>query len=170
MSASLANAKELLARLVAFDTTSHKTNIPLIEFVEAYLAEHGIASQRVPTADGLKSSLFATIGDAGTGGIALSGHTDVVPVASQAWDTNPFELIERDGKLYGRGACDMKGYLACVLALVPDLKARKLKVPFHLAFSYDEEVGCTGRAADGRRARQVAAATRAWCSSASRPR
>ena len=144
MSASLANAKELLARLVAFDTTSHKTNIPLIEFVEAYLAEHGIASQRVPTADGLKSSLFATIGDASTGGIALSGHTDVVPVASQAWDTNPFELIERDGKLYGRGACDMKGYLACALALVPDLKARKLKVPFHLAFSYDEEVGCTG--------------------------
>ena len=144
MSASLANAKELLARLVAFDTTSHKTNIPLIEFVEAYLAEHGIASQRVPTADGLKSSLFATIGDAGTGGIALSGHTDVVPVASQAWDTNPFELIERDGKLYGRGSCDMKGYLACALAMVPDLKARKLKLPFHLAFSYDEEVGCTG--------------------------
>ena len=144
MSASLAHAKELLARLVAFDTTSHKTNIPLIEFVEAYLAEHGIASQRVPTADGLKSSLFATIGDASTGGIVLSGHTDVVPVASQAWDTNPFELIERDGKLYGRGACDMKGYLACALAAVPDLKARKLKVPFHLAFSYDEEVGCTG--------------------------
>jgi acetylornithine deacetylase len=144
MSASLANAKELLARLVAFDTTSHKTNIPLIEFVEAYLAKHGIASQRVPTADGLKSSLFATVGDGDTGGIALSGHTDVVPVASQAWDTNPFELIERDGKLYGRGACDMKGYLACALAMVPDLKARKLKVPFHLAFSYDEEVGCTG--------------------------
>jgi acetylornithine deacetylase len=144
MSASLAHAKELLARLVAFDTTSHKTNIPLIEFVEAYLAEHGIASRRVPTADGLKSSLFATIGDGDTGGIALSGHTDVVPVASQAWDTNPFELIERDGKLYGRGACDMKGYLACALALVPDLKARKLKIPFHLAFSYDEEVGCTG--------------------------
>jgi acetylornithine deacetylase len=144
MSASLANAKELLAALVAFDTTSHKTNIPLIEFVEAYLAKHGIASQRVPTADGLKSSLFATIGDASPGGIALSGHTDVVPVASQAWDTNPFELIERDGKLYGRGACDMKGYLACALAMVPDLKARRLKMPFHLAFSYDEEVGCTG--------------------------
>jgi acetylornithine deacetylase len=110
MSASLAHAKELLARLVAFDTTSHKTNIPLIEFVEAYLARHGIASQRVPMADGLKSSLFATVGDGDTGGIALSGHTDVVPVASQAWDTNPFELIERDGKLYGRGSCDMKGY------------------------------------------------------------
>jgi acetylornithine deacetylase len=144
MSASLATAKNLLARLVAFDTTSHKTNIPLIEFVESYLAEHGIACQRVPTADGLKSSLFATIGDGSTGGIALSGHTDVVPVAGQAWDTDPFELVERDGRLYGRGACDMKGYLACALAMVPDLKARKLKLPFHLAFSYDEEVGCTG--------------------------
>ena len=116
MSPSVSTAKELLARLVAFDTTSHKTNIPLIEFVEAYLAGHGIESQRVPTADGLKSSLFATIGPPATGGIALSGHTDVVPVAGQAWDTDPFELVERDGKLYGRGTCDMKGYLACALA------------------------------------------------------
>jgi acetylornithine deacetylase len=141
---TLATAKELLARLVAFDTTSVKTNIPLIEFVEAYLASHGIASRRVPTADGLKSSLFATIGPASVPGVALSGHTDVVPVAGQSWDTDPFALVERDGKLYGRGTCDMKGYLACCLALLPDLKARKLKVPFHLAFSYDEEVGCTG--------------------------
>ena len=137
-------AKELLARLIAFDTTSAKTNIPLIEFVEAYLAEHGVKSQRVPTPDGLKASLFATIGPGEAGGIALSGHTDVVPVASQNWDTDPFQMIERDGKLYGRGTCDMKGYLACCLALVPSLKARALKVPFHIAFSYDEEVGCTG--------------------------
>jgi acetylornithine deacetylase len=144
MSATASTAKELLARLVAFDTTSSKTNIPLIEFVEAYLAKHGIASQRVPTADGLKSSLFATIGPSDTGGIALSGHTDVVPVAAQNWDTDPFQMVERDGKLYGRGTCDMKGYLACALAMVPDLKARKLKTPFHIAFSYDEEVGCTG--------------------------
>ena len=141
---TLGSAKELLARLVAFDTTSVKTNIPLIEFVEAYLAEHGVQSQRVPTADGLKSSLFATIGPAEAGGIALSGHTDVVPVASQNWDTDPFQLVEHDGMLFGRGTCDMKGYLACCLALVPSLKARRLKVPFHLAFSYDEEVGCTG--------------------------
>jgi len=141
---TLGTAKELLARLVAFDTTSAKTNIPLIEFVEAYLTKHGVESRRVPTADGMKSSLFATIGAGEAGGIALSGHTDVVPVAGQSWDTDPFELVERDGKLYGRGACDMKGYLACCLALVPGLKARKLKAPFHLAFSYDEEVGCTG--------------------------
>src|SRR6266705_2092806 len=100
---TLGTAKELLARLVAFDTTSVKTNIPLIEFVEAYLAEHGVQSRRVPTPDGLKSSLFATIGPGDTGGIALSGHTDVVPVASQNWDTDPFQMIERDGKLYGRG-------------------------------------------------------------------
>jgi acetylornithine deacetylase len=141
---TLDTAKELLARLVAFDTTSSKTNIPLIDFVEAYLAGHGIASQRVPTQDGLKASLFATIGPSEAGGIALSGHTDVVPVAGQNWDTDPFSLVERDGKLYGRGSCDMKGYLACCLALVPGLKARKLRQPFHLAFSYDEEVGCTG--------------------------
>ena len=77
-------------------------------------------------------------------GLALSGHTDVVPVAGQSWDSNSFQMVERDGKLFGRGTCDMKGYLACTLAMVPDLKARKLKMPFHLAFSYDEEVGCTG--------------------------
>ncbi len=144
MSPSVSTAKELLARLVAFDTTSHKTNIPLIDFVEKYLATHGIESHRVPTADGLKASLFATIGPRNAGGVALSGHTDVVPVAGQSWDTDPFTLVERDGKLYGRGTCDMKGYLACALAMVPDFKARKLKVPFHIAFSYDEEVGCTG--------------------------
>jgi acetylornithine deacetylase len=144
MSPSVSTAKELLARLVAFDTTSHKTNIPLIEFVEAYLAQHGIESHRVPTPDGLKASLFATIGPKDGGGLALSGHTDVVPVAGQTWHTDPFTLVERDGKLYGRGTCDMKGYLACALAMVPDLEARKLKMPFHLAFSYDEETGCTG--------------------------
>ena len=144
MSPSVSTAKELLARLVAFDTTSHKTNLPLIDFVEDYLAGHGIESHRVPTPDGLKASLFATIGPRRCGGIALSGHTDVVPVAGQTWDTDPFTLVERDGKLYGRGTCDMKGYLACALAMVPDLEARKLKMPFHIAFSYDEEVGCTG--------------------------
>jgi acetylornithine deacetylase len=140
----IATAKELLARLVAFDTTSHKSNIPLIRFVEDYLAGHGIESQRVPTADGQKTSLFATIGPGDGGGIGLSGHTDVVPVAGQAWDTDPFTMVERDRKLYGRGTCDMKGYLACVLAMVPELKRRRLKVPFHLLFSYDEETGCTG--------------------------
>ena len=169
MGADLGTAKELLARLVAFDTTSHKSNIPIIAFIEDYLRRHGVDSVRVPTPDGQKASLFATIGPAGVGGIALSGHTDVVPVTGQAWDTDPFTLVERDGRLYGRGACDMKGFLACVLALVPAFKARKLKVPIHLAFSYDEEVGCTGVRPDGRRARQDAAAAALSCWSASRP-
>jgi acetylornithine deacetylase len=144
MTPPTAVAKELLARLVAFDTESAKSNIPLIRFVEDYLAQHDIASQRVPTPDGEKASLFATIGPSDAPGLALSGHTDVVPVAGQTWDSDPFTLTERDGKLYGRGSCDMKGYLACALAMVPQFARRRLKMPIHLAFSYDEEVGCTG--------------------------
>jgi acetylornithine deacetylase len=144
MTPPTAVAKELLARLVAFDTESAKSNIPLIRFVEDYLAQHDIASQRVPTPDGEKASLFATIGPSDAPGLALSGHTDVVPVAGQTWASNPFTLTERDGKLYGRGSCDMKGYLACALAMVPQFARRQLKMPIHLAFSYDEEVGCTG--------------------------
>ena len=144
MAAPIATAKDLLAKLVAFDTTSHKTNVPLIRFVETYLRQHGVDSTLVPTPDGEKASLFATIGPPGIGGIALSGHTDVVPVTGQTWSSDPFTLVERQGRLYGRGACDMKGYLACVLAIVPELAARKLTTPIHIAFSYDEEVGCTG--------------------------
>jgi acetylornithine deacetylase len=144
MTPPTAAAKELLARLVAFDTESAKSNIALIRFVEDYLAQHGIASERVPTPDGEKASLFASIGPTDRPGLALSGHTDVVPVAGQSWDSDPFTLTERDGRLYGRGSCDMKGYLACALAMVPQFKARRLNQPIHLAFSYDEEVGCTG--------------------------
>jgi acetylornithine deacetylase len=144
MTLPTATAKELLARLVAFDTESAKSNIPLIRFVEEYLAGHGIDSQRVPTPDGEKASLFCSIGPSDRPGLALSGHTDVVPVAGQSWDSDPFTLTERDGRLYGRGSCDMKGYLACALAMVPQFKQRRLKMPIHLAFSYDEEVGCTG--------------------------
>jgi acetylornithine deacetylase len=144
MTPPTAVAKELLARLVAFDTESAKSNIPLIRFVEDYLAQHDIASERVPTPDGEKASLFATIGPSDAPGLALSGHTDVVPVAGQTWASDPFTLTERDGKLYGRGSCDMKGYLACALAMVPQFARRRLKMPIHLAFSYDEEVGCTG--------------------------
>lgn len=144
MTPPTAVAKDLLAHLVAFDTESAKSNIPLIRFVEDYLAQHDIASQRVPTPDGEKASLFATIGPSDAPGLALSGHTDVVPVAGQTWASNPFTLTERDGKLYGRGSCDMKGYLACALAMVPQFARRRLKMPIHLAFSYDEEVGCTG--------------------------
>ena len=139
-----ATAKQLLAHLVAFDTVSAKSNIALIRFVEDYLAGHGIEAQRVPTADGEKASLFASIGPTDSPGLALSGHTDVVPVTGQSWDSDPFTLTERDGRLYGRGSCDMKGYLACALAMVPEFKRRRLKLPIHLAFSYDEEVGCTG--------------------------
>lgn len=144
MSPPLNAAKELLARLVSFDTTSHKTNIPLIAFVEDYLAGFGIESTRVPTPDGQKSSLFATIGPKGVPGIGLSGHTDVVPVTGQTWATDPFTLVERDGLLFGRGTSDMKGYLAAVLAMVPEFVAAPLKTPLHIIFSYDEEVGCTG--------------------------
>jgi acetylornithine deacetylase len=134
----------MLARLVAFDTTSRDGNIPLIDFVEAYLAGWGITSLRVDFEAGKKTNLYATIGPDIAGGIVLSGHTDVVPVDGQAWSTDPFEMVEKDGKLHGRGTCDMKGFLATALALVPDFRAAKLKAPIHLALSCDEEVGCIG--------------------------
>lgn len=138
------SAAELLARLVAFDTTSHRSNLPLVSFVDDYLAQHGVASRLVPSTDGAKASLYATIGPGETRGVALSGHTDVVPVEGQDWTSDPFVLTERDGRLYGRGAADMKGFVACVLAAVPEFLKRPLTVPIHLAFSYDEEVGCLG--------------------------
>jgi acetylornithine deacetylase len=134
----------MLARLIAFDTTSRDGNIPLIEFAEAYLEDWGIKSLRVDYEAGKKTNLYATIGPDISGGIVLSGHTDVVPVDGQNWSSDPFTLVERDGKLYGRGTADMKGFLATALALVPDFKAAKLKVPIHLALSCDEEVGCLG--------------------------
>ncbi|MEQ1577276.1 MAG: M20/M25/M40 family metallo-hydrolase, partial [Hyphomicrobium sp.] len=135
---------ELLARLVSFDTTSHKPNLAIIHFIEDFLAQHGVASTRVPTADGQKSSLFATIGPIGVPGVGLSGHTDVVPITGQAWDCDPFTLTRRDGRLFGRGTADMKGFLACILAMVPDFRRRNLRTPIHLVFSYDEETGCHG--------------------------
>jgi acetylornithine deacetylase len=139
-----ASAIDILARLVAFDTTSHKSNRDLVAFVETYLAGHGVTADLIPTADGEKASLFATIGPAGTGGIGLSGHTDVVPADPSAWSSDPFTLRAEGGRLYGRGTADMKGYLACVLAMVPAFTRRQLKVPLHIVFSYDEETGCTG--------------------------
>lgn len=138
------SAAELLSRLVHFDTTSHKSNLALVGFVEDYLAQHGVASHLVPNADASKASLYASIGPAGVPGVALSGHTDVVPVEGQTWSSDPFVLTERAGRLYGRGAADMKGFLACVLAAVPDFLKRQLAVPINLVFSYDEEVGCLG--------------------------
>lgn len=137
-------ALALLARLVAFDTTSHKSNLSLLAFIENYLAEHGIAAERVMSPCGEKASLFATIGPADIGGVALSGHTDTVPVAGQTWESDPFNLTERDGRFHGRGTADMKGFIACCLAMVPDLVRRKLTTPVHLVFSYDEEIGCIG--------------------------
>lgn len=138
------SALELLDRLVAFDTTSHKSNLSLIRFVEDYLAQHRIRSQLVLTPDGAKANLFATIGPPGVPGVALSGHTDVVPVDGQVWTTDPFRLTDLGDRVAGRGTSDMKGFLACVLAMVPDFNARMLKTPIHLAFSYDEEIGCVG--------------------------
>lgn len=139
-----ARAVDILARLVSFDTTSRGSNLALIEWVEAYLSDLGVASRRVPNADGTKSNLMASIGPAVEGGVVLSGHTDVVPVDGQPWSSDPWVLTQRDGRLYGRGTCDMKGFLALALAAAPDLVAADLKRPVHLALSYDEEVGCLG--------------------------
>ena len=139
-----ARAIRLLGQLVAFDTTSQLSNLKLIDFVQNFLSQLGIASRRVPNKEGDKSSLFATIGADVRGGVVLSGHTDVVPTVGQPWSSNPYEMVERDGRLYGRGTCDMKGFLALALAAAQDLSKADLKRPVHLAFSYDEEVGCLG--------------------------
>ncbi|HEY5794556.1 MAG TPA: acetylornithine deacetylase [Bosea sp. (in: a-proteobacteria)] len=135
---------DMLAKLVAFDTVSHKSNLPLIAFVEEYLAGWGVSSIRIPNAGSDKAALFATIGPQDRGGVLLSGHTDVVPVEGQAWSRDPFTLHVADGKAYGRGAVDMKGFIALALALVPDFLAAELQTPIHLFFSYDEEVTCLG--------------------------
>jgi len=140
----LAAVRAILETLVGFDTTSRHSNLALIEWVEAYLDRHGVPHRRVANADGTKSNLLATVGPAVEGGAVLSGHTDVVPVDGQPWTSDPFAIVERDGRLYGRGTCDMKGFLALGLAAVPDLIAANPRRPVHLAFSYDEEIGCLG--------------------------
>ena len=134
----------MLAELVAFDTVSSKSNLPLIERVEAYLQGLGIAFTRVPNAAGDKAALYATVGPAGDGGVLLSGHTDVVPVKGQSWTSDPFVLREEGTRLYGRGACDMKGFDALCLAMLPVFRDAGLKKPIHLLLSYDEEIGCLG--------------------------
>jgi acetylornithine deacetylase len=133
-----------LERLIAFDTTSRDSNLALIGYVEAFLGEHGVASRRVANAEGTKANLYATIGPAVAGGVVLSGHTDVVPVDGQGWASDPFTLTRRGDRLYGRGTCDMKGFLALALATVPAVAKGQTARPLHLAFSYDEEVGCLG--------------------------
>jgi acetylornithine deacetylase len=136
--------RDMLARLVAFNTVSDRSNLDLIAFVEDYLAGWSVPTRRFPNADGNKSALVATVGPMRDGGTVLSGHTDVVPVAGQSWTSDPFTLVERDKRLYGRGAVDMKGFLALGLALVPEMLSAGLKRPIHLFLSYDEETTCLG--------------------------
>lgn len=145
MPAAQLTSQQLLARLVAFDTTSQFSNLPLVEFIRDYLDRFGIKSQLIPDASGAKANLYAVVGgEPDQPAIILSGHTDVVPAKADDWTSDPFTLMERDGRLYGRGTADMKGYLASSLAAVPDILEAKLPTPISLAFSYDEEVGCIG--------------------------
>jgi acetylornithine deacetylase len=134
----------MIKKLVAFDTTSRDSNLVLIRYVQDYLKKLGIEATLVFDETGNKANLFATIGPKDRPGIVLSGHTDVVPIDGQEWSTDPFQVVEKDGRLYGRGTCDMKSFVAVVLALAPEFLRAKLKTPIHLAFSYDEEVGCIG--------------------------
>jgi acetylornithine deacetylase len=135
---------DLLDRLVSFDTTSRNSNLALIGFIRDYLDGHGVTYRVSTDAAGQKANLHAVIGPHQAGGLALSGHVDTVPVDGQAWTGDPFALRRRDGKLFARGSCDMKGFVAACLSAVPDLQARTLVRPLHLFISYDEEVGCGG--------------------------
>ncbi|RQS14863.1 acetylornithine deacetylase [Burkholderia sp. Bp8998] len=137
-------SRTLLAELIGFDTVSRHSNLAMIAFIRDYLAVYGIDSELFYNDERSKANLFATIGPRDRGGILLSGHTDVVPADGQAWTVEPFRMSERDGRLYGRGTADMKGFLASVLAAVPMFVERRLSLPIHLAFSYDEEIGCLG--------------------------
>ena len=136
--------RDLLDRLVGFPTVSRDSNLPLVDFVEDYLSGHGIACTRVPNEDGTKAGLYAHVGPAAGGGVVLSGHTDVVPVDGQEWSTDPFMVTEADGRLYGRGTCDMKGFDALAIYALVRAKERGVTRPLQIALSYDEEVGCTG--------------------------
>jgi acetylornithine deacetylase len=138
------SSRELLERLIGFATVSRDSNLELIDFIRDYLAELGVHSELFYNPERTKANLFATIGPPDRGGVVLSGHTDVVPVDGQVWTVEPFRLTERDGRLYGRGTADMKGFIASVLAAVPVFLTTQLTVPVQLAFSYDEEVGCLG--------------------------
>ena len=135
---------DMIRRLGGFDTTSRNSNLELMDFVRDYLASHGVDSELVYDDERNKANLYATLGPTDRPGIALSGHTDVVPVDGQDWDTDPFEVCETGGRLYGRGTCDMKSFIAVCLALAPDFLAREIDTPLHLALSHDEEIGCVG--------------------------
>jgi len=140
----LARTKAHLADLIGFATISGQNNLDLIDFCAGLLEPLGAKLDVSKSADGRKANLFATLGPDADGGIVLSGHTDVVPVEGQDWSADPFSAAEKDGLIYGRGACDMKGFIACCLAMAPDFAARQGDTPIHLAFTYDEEVGCLG--------------------------
>jgi acetylornithine deacetylase len=151
----------MIKRLVSFDTTSTASNLALINFVADYLAALGIDSHLIHDESGEKANLYATIGPRDVPGIVLSGHTDVVPVDGQAWDTDPFEVVEKENRLYGRGTSDMKSFIAIALAMAPDFATRDLKTPVHFALSFDEEVGCLGAPLMIRKMDQLGAKPRA---------
>lgn len=142
--ARLAATLGLLERLVGFDTESSKSNLSLIAFVEDYFKSHGVPYVKIPNSTGDKAALFATIGPDRDGGVVLSGHTDVVPVEGQNWTSDPFTLRREAGRVYGRGACDMKGFDAICLAMIPEFLAARLSRPVHILLSYDEETTCRG--------------------------
>ncbi len=136
-------AQEILTKLVSFPVFGGESNLSIIHWIRDYIQSHGIDPTLVPNEEGTKASLHCRIGPAVDNGVILSGHTDVVPVAGQEWDTDPFVLTDKgDGKLYGRGSCDMKGFIACCLAALPKMIKADLKRPIYFAFSYDEEIGC----------------------------
>ncbi|TVR06242.1 MAG: acetylornithine deacetylase [Salinarimonadaceae bacterium] len=139
-----AAAVAMLERLVAFRTESRSSNLECVDFIRNHLAGLGIETTTIYDETHTKANIFATIGPRVPGGVVLSGHTDVVPAEEGDWTSDPFRLVERDGRLYGRGACDMKGFDAIVLSAVPRMLAAGLKAPVHIALSYDEEVGCKG--------------------------
>jgi acetylornithine deacetylase len=140
----MADIKEILSRLVAFQTISRNSNLALIDWAEARLSRLGARCRRTWSEDRQKANLWATFGPDGPGGVVLSGHTDVVPVDGQKWSTDPFELTERSGRLYGRGTADMKGFAACILSVLERSDLAALRQPLYVALSYDEEVGCLG--------------------------
>lgn len=141
---SPARVRQLLESLIAFDTTSRLSNLALIDWIEAQLEPLGAVCKRIPNQDGTKANLWVRFGPDAPGGIVLSGHTDVVPIDDQDWATDPFELTEKDGLLFGRGTSDMKSFIALCLAFAPEISRLTLTRPVHFAFSYDEEVGCQG--------------------------
>ena len=135
---------EILAHLIAEPTVSRRSNLALLDYVEGLLRPVGARIERFSSPDGSRANLWATIGPDGPGGVVLSGHTDVVPVEGQDWNADPFTLVERHGRFYGRGAADMKGFVAAAVRAMLIASSRPLKTPLHLALSYDEEIGCIG--------------------------